>query len=145
MTTRTTILLTPLLLPFLDRIICLKRQFWDYPASSQRRWFFEHVAESDLHVIAYDEEGTFVGYTRIALETAAGSGIIDTMCVRKDLQGRGIGSLVMRDANNAILNEGRIGFLSCAASMMPFYARCGWRPVDSPLLRANEVTMQLIQ
>jgi hypothetical protein len=143
MRTRTTVLATPLVLPFLDRIIHLKRQFWNYPAASQRRWFFENVGENDLHVIAYDDEGTFEGYTRIALEAEADCGVIDTMCVRKDLQGRGIGLIVMQAANRAILNEGRTGLLSCRSSLTPFYAHCGWRCVESPLLRPDEVTMQL--
>jgi hypothetical protein len=76
MPTRTTILATPLVLPFLDRIICLKRQFWNHPTASQRRWFFENVDEGDLHVIAYDPEGTFEGYTRIALQTRCACGRI---------------------------------------------------------------------
>jgi GNAT superfamily N-acetyltransferase len=67
------------------------------------------------------------------------------MCVRKDLQGKGIGSIVMSAANQAILAEGKTGLLSCDTSMTPFYVHCGWRRVDSPLLRSGEVTMQLIE
>jgi hypothetical protein len=75
------------------------------------------VGENDLHVIAHDEDGLIEGYTRIVLETGADCAIVDTMCVRKDLHGRGIGSIVMRAANQAILREGRIGLLSCDVSI----------------------------
>ncbi len=140
---RTTVLATTMIQPFLDRILQLKLQFWPYPLASQRRWFKDHVAPQDLHVLALDEEDSLVGYTRIALDDTRGCGTIDTMCVSRNAQGRGVGSLVMRAANAAILNEGRFGLLSCDAELVPFYASCGWREVSSPVLRAGQVTMQL--
>jgi hypothetical protein len=48
----------------------------------------------------------------------------------------------MRAANAAILDEGRFGLLSCDAELVPFYTSCGWREVASPVLRADQTTMQ---
>lgn len=140
---RTRVLATPMVLPFLERVLQLKLQFWPYPLSSQRRWFADHVAAQDLHVLALDEEGALVGYTRIALDDAHGCRVVDTMCVSKGTQRKGVGSLVLQAANAAILNEGRSGLLSCDADLVPFYARSGWRAVASPVLRAGQVTMSL--
>lgn len=141
---RITVLATPLALPFLEQILQLKLQFWPYPPSSQRKWFADHVAPQDLHVLALDQDGAVVGYTRIALDDARGCGIIDTMCVGRDAQRKGVGSLVMRAANAAILDQGRSGLLSCDAGLVPFYASCGWHTVASPVLRADQITMQLL-
>jgi len=137
-------LATPATLPLLDRIISLKREFWDYPAASQRQWFFENVAQGDLHVIAFDHDDAIVGYTRIALEERDNVAVIDTVCVRRSAQGRGIGSTVMRVANETIFNQGRSGLLSCSPALASFYARCGWSRAGFPLQRPDEVTMQLI-
>jgi len=51
---RAFILKTTATAPFLERIIRLKQQFWNYPAVSQRRWFAEHVREYHLHVIGHE-------------------------------------------------------------------------------------------
>jgi hypothetical protein len=51
---RAFILETTATAPFLERIIRLKQQFWNYSAVSQRRWFAEHVREYDLHVIGHE-------------------------------------------------------------------------------------------
>jgi hypothetical protein len=48
---RTAVLVTPMVYPFIDRIIDIKRQFWDYPLASQRTWFRKHVEDHDLHVL----------------------------------------------------------------------------------------------
>jgi GNAT superfamily N-acetyltransferase len=137
-------LATPAALPFLDRIISLKQEFWDYPAASQRRWFFENVTQGDLHVIAQDDREAIVGYTRIARKDRSSVATIDTLCVRGNAQGRGIGSMVMRAARDAILSEGRTGLLSCSPALVPFYARCGWSRAESRLPKSNEVMMQLV-
>lgn len=142
-TIRTTVMATPMVLPFLDKILELKLQFWSYPLSSQRKWFADHVAAKDLHVLAFDEGEALVGYTRIALDDAHAVGIIDTMCVSKDAQRRGVGLQVMQAANAAILGEGRTGLLSCDAALAPFYEACGWRTTTSFLLRADQITMKL--
>jgi predicted GNAT family N-acyltransferase len=139
-------LATPAALPFLGRIVSLKREFWDYSAASQRDWFYEHVAQGDLHVIASNDDDAVIGYTRLALEDEGSSiALIDTLCVRRSEQGRGIGLMVMRAANDAIFNEGRTGLLSCSAALVPFYRRCGWSRVASSSLRPDEITMQLIK
>jgi predicted N-acetyltransferase YhbS len=139
-------LATPATLPFLDRIISLKQEFWDYPAASQRHWFNENVAQGDLHVIACDHDDAVIGYTRIALGDEVSSvAIIDTLCVRGSEQSRGIGSMVMRVANEAILDEGRTGLLSCGPVLAPFYVRCGWSRAELPSSRPDEVTMQFIR
>jgi predicted N-acetyltransferase YhbS len=138
-------LATPATLPLLDRIVSLKREFWDYSAASQRDWFHEHVAQGDLHVVA-SEDDVVIGYARLALEEKGSSiALIDTLCVRRSAQGRGIGLMVMRAANEAIFNEGRTGLLSCSAALMPFYRRCGWSRVASSSLKLDEITMQLIK
>jgi predicted GNAT family N-acyltransferase len=140
---RATVLATPQVLPFLDKVLQLKMQFWPYPLASQRKWVAEHVAAHDLHVLALEENDTLLGYARVTYDEERGCCIVDTVCVGKAAQHRGIGSLVMRAVSGAILAQGRAGLLSCEAGLVGFYARCGWREIAPPLLRADQITMQL--
>jgi N-acetylglutamate synthase-like GNAT family acetyltransferase len=139
---RTAILATPLVRPFLDPVIEIKRQFWNYPIESQRAWFATNVSPHDLHVLAYDEDGKILGYARLALSGATAT--VDTVCVDQSLHRRGIGTIIMRAADQVIAENELYGLLCCRGELEAFYAGCGWSATDKILLRPGEITMQRI-
>jgi N-acetylglutamate synthase-like GNAT family acetyltransferase len=139
---RTAILATPLVRPFLDPVIEIKQQFWNYPIDSQRAWFATNVSPHDLHVLAYDEDGKILGYARLALSGATAT--VDTVCVDQSLHRKGIGTTIMRAADQVIAGNELYGLLCCRDELEAFYASCGWSVTDKILLRPGEITMQRI-
>jgi aminoglycoside 2'-N-acetyltransferase I len=66
------------------------------------------------------------------------TGYVESVAVRAEQQGRGLGSLVMDHAEAVIRSRHQLGALNAVESAAPFYAARGWRPwtghtqVDTP-------------
>ena len=56
------------------------------------------------------------------------TGYVESVAVRADQQGRGLGRLVMDHAEAIIRAEHQLGALNAVESAAPFYAALGWRP-----------------
>jgi aminoglycoside 2'-N-acetyltransferase I len=73
-------------------------------------------------------------------ERAVASGYVEAMATRPDLQGRGLGTEVLRTVNDLVRDEYDLGAL-CTGSHT-FYARLGWQTWTGPLaVRTDGVTV----
>lgn len=59
---------------------------------------------------------------------AFATGYVESVAVRADQQGRGLGRLVMDHAEALIRAQHQLGALNAVESAAPFYAARGWRP-----------------
>lgn len=59
---------------------------------------------------------------------AFNTGYVESVAVRADQQGRGLGRLVMDHAEAVVRAHHQLGALNAVESAAPFYAARGWRP-----------------
>jgi aminoglycoside 2'-N-acetyltransferase I len=99
---------------------------------------FNFLPEDGLHVLAY-QNGVLIGHAVRTTRWAQPAGhpilktaYIDAVTARKDLQGQGIGSLVMRKIAELIAQE---DYILCAleSDKPGFYTRLGWEVWPGPL------------
>ncbi|WP_163696736.1 GNAT family N-acetyltransferase [Mycolicibacterium sarraceniae] len=82
----------------------------------------------------FTEDDALLGHASVVTRTLRyGSevfvtGYVESVAVRADQQGRGLGSLVMDHAEAIIRAKHQIGALNAVESAAPFYAGRGWRP-----------------
>jgi aminoglycoside 2'-N-acetyltransferase I len=85
-----------------------------------------------VHVLI-TEEAELLGHASVVTRTlrhggeAFATGYVESVAVRADQQGRGLGRLVMDHAEAIIRAEHRLGALNAVESAAPFYAARGWR------------------
>ncbi len=90
-----------------------------------------------VHVLVTEERGllahaSVVSRTLRHGEEAFATGYVESVAVRADQQGRGLGRLVMDHAEAIIHARHQLGALNAVESAAPFYAGRGWRPWCGP-------------
>ena len=118
----------------LNKIICVKRQFWKYSLESQRKWIQSSMKIGDIHLLMH-VYGQFIAYLSINVVNisvddqvmfAKGLG---NVCVAKGFQGQGFGKKIVEKANKIIKENNDTGILLCHRHLISFYERCGWHNV----------------
>lgn len=116
---------------YLNEIICLKQQHWDYSVDSQKKWIRSCLKPDDLHLlIKMDNQN--VAYLSINVinmvfdgQAMVGKGL-GNVCVDKAFQRQGLGKKIVEKANEIIKANDDTGILLCHTHLIPFYERCGW-------------------
>lgn len=94
----------------LTEIIDLKMTVWNYDKESQLKWIYNNMYTNDVHYMMYDN-GLLIGYMFICninitvkddLKNVYG---ISNVCIRKNYQNRGYGSIFLNKINNLYKNN----------------------------------------
>jgi len=116
---------------YLDEIIRLKQQHWNYSYESQKEWIVSSLKDDDLHLLL-KLDGVCVAYLSINIinmivdeQKLIGKGL-GNICVDLAYQKQGLGKKIVEKANEIIEQGNDIGILLCHAHLIPFYERCGW-------------------
>lgn len=86
-----------------------------------------------VHVLI-TEAGQLLGHASVVTRTlrhdgeAFATGYLESVAVRNDQQGRGLGRVVMDHAEAIIRAEHQLGALNAVETAAQFYASRGWRP-----------------
>ncbi len=117
---------------YLDEIIRLKQQHWDYSFKSQKKWIQSYLKADDIHLLM-KACNQFVAYLSINVinmivdgQSMVGKGL-GNVCVDKAFQGQGWGKKIVEKASEMIKGNDDVGILLCHTHLIPFYERCGWR------------------
>jgi aminoglycoside 2'-N-acetyltransferase I len=101
-----------------------------------------HHTLGGLHVLAF-EEGEVVAHAAVVDRTltAAGrrlrTGYVEGVASRRDHRRRGLATLVLRDADQVILDRYQLGALSDGTGVPGFYERLGWERWRGPTFVAT--------
>ncbi len=132
----------------------LKDQYWPYGPKEHMRWFVENLTEDDTHLMllenrweSYDENddsdgepspkgNRLLGYLNLVKTEA----IIDTkrydiigignVCVDLANRHKGLGALLMDNANAYIEKSKSCGIILCHGEMVEFYSKYGWKKME---------------
>lgn len=86
-----------------------------------------------VHVLVTDA-GQLLGHASVVTRTPRHgenvftTGYVESVAVRNDQRGRGLGRVVMDHAEAIIRAEHQLGALNAVQTAAPFYAARGWRP-----------------
>jgi aminoglycoside 2'-N-acetyltransferase I len=102
--------------------------------------FDEHDWEHALggtHVLAVEEDelvahGAVVPRWLVAGERGLRSGYVEGVATRSDRRGRGLGTLVMREAGRMVREGYELGALADGSRIPGFYQRLGWETWRGP-------------
>lgn len=117
---------------YLNEIILLKRQHWNYSFKSQKKWIQFCLKADDIHLLMTINNGKLVAYLSIDVvnmivdgQEIVGKGL-GNVCVSKSYQGQGFGKKIVEKANEIIKENDDMGILLCHKHLVSFYERCGW-------------------
>ncbi len=116
----------------LNDICVLKKQHWDYPLDTQRKWLQENIADNDVHLLIRNSKGNLIAYlSLVEIEVAHSNDIIDMLgvgcvCVDKRSIGKHLGLLLMNLVDFYLKKNKRQGILLCSDNLVNFYSKCGW-------------------
>lgn len=135
----------------LIEIATLKNQYWKYTIDSQIRWIAEHYEDNDIHILAY-QESILIAYAGLVFNECIIDGIqskfcgLGNVCVSAAEQKKGVGKLLVEEANKIINLKNSEGFLFCHKSLVPFYQKCGWNVLttNSVLIEGNNYVEYLL-
>jgi aminoglycoside 2'-N-acetyltransferase I len=102
--------------------------------------FDEHDWEHTLggvHVVAVEDDGVVahgavVARTLVTGGRALNTGYVEGVATRRDRQGRGLATLVMREVGRVIREGHELGALGDGTGIPGFYQRLGWETWQGP-------------
>lgn len=118
-------------------IIDLKMTVWSYPKESQLNWIKKNVDNNDVHYLLYDDVN-LIGYMFICsvsmVENNNKSNLygISNVCVRKALQNKGYGSILLKNVLELYNNKPLI--LLTTSKNSAFYKKNGFSKFDGLLI-----------
>ena len=124
----------------IDEIIHIKSAVWPYPYKRQIEWIEKNLKESDLHVFLLNKKKVVAYLNIIDIELIIDSspfnalGIGNVCAIEK---GKGYGIELMKQTNQFIIQEDKIGLLFCKHSLVDFYIKCGWIIIKDQKLKLS--------
>lgn len=111
------------------------RQPWGQPSGSEK----DELEDKSFHLMAVDENGKMGGVCRLDIIDET-SGQIRYMAVHPELQGMGLGILLMEKAEMHAREKGlKKIFLHSRASACEFYRKQGYILIEKTYLLFNEI------
>jgi hypothetical protein len=124
----------------LNEIIRVKSIAWPYTYDQQVEWMNKNVKENDFHVLLYGKK-EIVAYLNLITTELDIDGLnynafgIGNVCAIK--KGQGFGIELMKQTNQFIIQEGKIGLLFCKPFLVDFYLKCGWTTIKKRKLKLS--------
>lgn len=117
----------------LDEIVRIKSIAWPYSYDQQIEWINKNLKGLDIHLLL-TKNNELVGYLNLVNIDLRLDNIhynafgIGNVCAIE--KGKGFGNELMKQTNQYLLKENRIGMLFCKESLTSFYHKFGWEKVE---------------
>lgn len=117
----------------IKEIIEIKSFSWPYSYENQLNWLNENLKAGDVHLLLKKGNNTvaYLNLINIDLEFNNNSfkalGVGNVCSTEK---GKGYGNELMKQANQYLQNENRIGLLFCKKGLINFYQKVGWKKIE---------------
>ena len=116
----------------LTQICQIKSAFGNYSLESQKKWIRKNLSENDKHFLVYDEFN-LIAYSNLIdtsiLLNKENRKVIGIGNVCTENKGFGYGKLLMKEINDFILKQNKIGFLLCKHDLISFYKKYCWNVI----------------
>ncbi|MBH0230755.1 GNAT family N-acetyltransferase [Halobacillus yeomjeoni] len=135
---------------YIDEIIKLKNQYWNYPIKSHKKWINENINDDDYHLWIEDSSGDILAYLNLVflkvkfdkrIEEVIGIG---NVCVNKDKARSGIGLLLMQICNYYISCNEQRAILLCKKTLVDFYKKANWEEFTGDILLKNNIYSEIL-
>ncbi|SCZ81192.1 GNAT family N-acetyltransferase [Pseudobutyrivibrio xylanivorans] len=118
-----------------DSINNLKNQHWKHTKEEHMQWFIDNIKTDDKHVLIWKENELLAYLNLVHVDAEIDNQTfrmygIGNVCVSKEQEHTGIGSILMSSANAFIKRSGLCGLLLCHENTLKFYECCGWSKID---------------
>lgn len=117
----------------LDEIIRIKSIAWPYSYEKQVEWINNNLKDTDIHLLLL-EDNKIVAYLNLIPNVLLLDDnvyhILGVGNVCSIERGKGFGVELMRQTNQLISEENKIGLLFCKPSLVYFYNKNGWIVIE---------------
>lgn len=127
----------------------LKNQHWKHTAEEHLKWFNDNIAPNDEHVILRGEGEGLLAYLNlvninvIINQTSYNMRGIGNVCVSKNREHSGLGTVLMSATNALFKCDKTCGLLLCHDNLKMFYQKTGWKVIDSDVVIIGNKPFQL--
>lgn len=124
----------------LEKIVDLKKKYWNYTSEEHLYWINLNVKGNDIHILMFEKEELKAYLNLINIEVRINHITyffigIGNVCSRE--KGKGYGTILFKELNNYLIQENKIGILLCKDSLVPFYLKNDWKLLDKQKVKAN--------
>jgi len=141
---------------FLDQIIYLKKQEWNFNYRSQSNWIKNNLLQDDIHVtLKYKKK--LIGYTMLRDRLMLSSNkslkkiyFFDTHIIDKKFRGKPINNIhpskiLMDNISNFLKKKKRVAFLLCKKNLIKYYKSNNWEIMNKNKIKIkNEKKLTLM-
>lgn len=141
---------------FLDQIIYLKKQEWNFNYRSQSNWIKNNLLQDDIHVtLKYKKK--LIGYTMLRDRLMLSSNkslkkiyFFDTHIIDKKFRGKLINNIhpskiLMDNISNFLKRKKRVAFLLCKKNLIKYYKSNNWEIMNKNKIKIkNEKKLTLM-
>lgn len=122
---------------YIESVNDLKNQHWKHTKEEHMKWFRENIRSDDEHLMVWGDTTNLLAYlnlvhvyVEIDRRPYRMFGI-GNVCVSKEKEHIGIGSILMSAANAYLKEMKSCGLLLCHDNTLRFYEYCGWKKIDA--------------
>lgn len=117
----------------LNQIIKVKTAAWPFCYDSQKKWIKANLKDIDLHILLLKDKEIVAYLNLIPIEVTIDSTLyigygIGNVCALQ--KGKGYGYELMKNVNEIITKESKLGLLFCKSNLQNFYVKSGWTIVN---------------
>jgi hypothetical protein len=130
----------------LDEIIKVKAVAWPYSYNQQCDWIKNNLKSSDIHVLLLDGEKVvaYLNLVEIVVQIdsteLSGFGVGNVCAIEK---GKGWGRELLKEVNNYLLENRRLGLLFCKEKLVRFYIKSEWILLPNQRLIISNIGSQV--
>ena len=120
-----------------DEIINIKSVAWPYPYEKQVEWIDKNLKDTDIHLLLIEDNKTVAYLNLIPNVLLLDNNVyhflgVGNVCSIE--RGKGYGFELMKQTNQLISEENKIGLLFCKPSLVYFYNKIGWKVAEKSRL-----------
>ncbi len=110
----------------------LKNQYWKHTEEEHLRWFKDNILSEDLHIQLFLDESLRAYLNMVHIDIVSDEKKysvlgIGNVCVDKEVEHLGYGTLLVAAANAIIKKMKTGGLLLCHEELIHFYLKNGWK------------------
>lgn len=130
---------------FLNKIVLIKGQHWEYSIKDQLKWISQNINSNDKHLMIFNKEDTLIAYmnmvnVKIDIENINYDALgIGNVCVDNNNIRKNMGKLLMSACDSYLSDVNKTGVLLCKGKLNAFYIKAGWIEYKNKLIIKKKI------
>lgn len=130
----------------LNKVLTLKKTYWKYSLSSQKKYFVKNYKKNDLHFLIFNNS-QLIGYNSLKMleKNKVKIMLLDSFIVNPKYIGKGISNILLSKNINEIINLNKNTYLYANQNSIDLYKAYGFKEVKFSKIFQKKFNLKLLK